>query len=170
MRQERIILLLVVIVIVLSILLVTGVGYAVETENTLKINDNPILLTEQSDFKIEFIGEPTYTGKGVAKLKLTGPTSATMNISELNSVGDSVTAEFTIANQSNNLYADIYVKVTNTNTEYFSVTSILSDSTMQPKKGKAIIKITVKLIKLPIDREQKSNVGINISANPRCYD
>ena len=41
MRQERIILLLVIVMVVLSILLITGVGYAVETDNTLKIAKHP---------------------------------------------------------------------------------------------------------------------------------
>lgn len=170
MRREKTIILLVVLLVVLLIVLMTGIGYAAETSDALKINDKPLLLSEQSDFKIEFTGEPTYKGKGVAKLKLTGPTSATMNITELNSVGDSVTVRFTIANKSSDLNADIYTKVTNTNTEYFKVTSTLSESTMKPKTGKTILEITVELIKLPIDREQKANIGINISANPRYYD
>lgn len=166
MRQERIILLLVAVVIVLSILLITGVGYAVETDNILKISDNALLSPEQSDFKVAFIGEPRYTGKGVATLKLTGPTTATMNITGLEAVGDSVTAIFTIANKSEYIYADIYTKVTNTNTEYFNVTSTLSESTMKPKMGKTTLKITVELIKLPIDNDVKATICTNIFANP----
>ena len=169
MRQERIILLLVVVVVVLSILLITGVGYAVETDNTLKISDNALLSPGQSNLRIEFYGEPEYTGKGVAKLKLTGPTTATMNITELNSVGDSVTVIFTIANKSSDLYADICTKVTNTNIEYFNVTSTLSESTMKPKTGKATLKVTVELIKLPIYNEEKAAICIDVFAKPQYY-
>ena len=167
MRQERIILLLVIVMVVLSILLITGVGYAVETDNTLKISDNALLSPEQTDFKIAFTGEPTYTGKGVATLKLTGPTTATMNITGLDVIGDSVTATFTIANKSNYIYADIDAKVTNTNTEYFNVTSTLSESTLEPITGKATIKITVELIKLPIDNDENATICTNLVANPR---
>jgi len=170
MRQDRTIILLVIILVVLSILLMTGVGYAAETDSMLKISDNPILLPEQTDFKIEFLGDPKYTGNGVAKLKLTSPTTATMDITGLKKTGDSVTAIFTIANKSNNLHADIYAKVTNTNTEYFKVTSILSESTIKPKVGKTTLKITVELIKLPIDREQKSDINVSVSANPIYCD
>ena len=54
MRQEKIILSLVMLVLVLSIILMTSIGYAAETGNSLKISDNPLLIVEQDDFKIEF--------------------------------------------------------------------------------------------------------------------
>lgn len=170
MRPERIILLLVVIVVILSILLITGIGYAVETDNTLKISDNALLSPEQSELKIAFTGEPKYTGNGVAILKITGSTTATMNITGLDTVGDSVTAIFTIANKSNDIYAEIYTKVTNTNTEYFKVTSTLSDSIIKPKTGKTTLKITVELIKSPIDNEENTDICTNIFANPKYND
>lgn len=166
MKQERIILLLVTVVVVLSIILLTGVGYAVETENTLKISDNVLLEPGQSDFMVVFSGEPTYRGKGVAKLNITGTTTATINITELKSVGDSVTAIFTIENKSDYLYADIDAKVSNTNTEYFSVTSRLEESRINPKNGKTTLEINVKLIKLPIYKEEKASICINIFAYP----
>ena len=166
MRQEKIILLLVVVVVILSILLITGVGYAVETENVLKISDNALLAPEQSDFKISFTGNPTYTGDGVATLKITGTTTATMNITGLESVGDAVTCIFQIENKSSYLYADIYAQVTNTNSEYFKVTSNVSKSNIKPKTGISIIKITVELIKLPINKVEKTDICANIFAKP----
>ena len=88
MRQDRIILLLVVAVVILSALLVTGVVYALETDNII-VSDNPQLTAEQSDFKIEFMGEPTYSGKGVTELKITGSTTAEINVTGLNNVKSS---------------------------------------------------------------------------------
>ena len=166
MRQERVILLLVIVAVALSIQLATGMGYAVETDDILKISDNVLLIPEQSDFKIAFAEEPTYTGNGVATLNLTGPTTATMDIAGLEDVGDSVTVIFTITNKSNYIYADIYAKVTNSNTEYFNVTSTISNSTMKPKTGKATLEVTVELIKIPIDNEQNAAICTNIFANP----
>ena len=81
MRQEKIILSLVVVVVILSILLITGVGYAVETDNTLKISNDALL--QESDFRIAFSGEPTYSGNGHATVKLVGHTMAIMNITGL---------------------------------------------------------------------------------------
>lgn len=102
----------------------------------------------------------------VATFKQTGATTVTMNIIGLKSVGDSVTAIFTIANKSNDIYADIYTKVTNTNTEYFNVTSTFSESKIKPKAGTTTLKITVELIKLPIDNDEKAFICTNIFANP----
>ena len=150
-------------------LLMTGVGYAVETDQILKINDKASFSLDQPEFKVTFIEEPTYIGNGVATVKLIGETKATMKITELDSVGDYVTIMFTIGNKSNNIYADIDTSVLNTNLEYFRVTSKLSDTIINPKKGKAVLKITVELIKLPINKEQKTDISISISANPR-YD
>ena len=166
MKKEKTILLLLGVLIVVAISLMTGVGYAVEMDDTLIISDNSLLTTKQSDFKIEFTGQPTYTGNGVATLKITSPTTATMDITELNSVGDSITATFTISNKSNHIYADLYAEVTNTNTEYFKVTSLLSESTIQPKIGTSTIKLTVELIKLPQDKEERAAICTNIFANP----
>lgn len=167
MRPKKIILLLEVVVVILTILLTTGVGYAIETDNTLNISEKEVFVAKQSDFKVRFTGEPRYTGKGVAKLNLTGETTATMNISGLKSVGDSLTTIWEIENKSRDLYADINTSVRNTNTEYFNVTSKVSNSILNPKNGKTTIEITVELIKLPIEKDEKADICINITAKPR---
>ena len=53
MRQEKIILSLVVVVIMLSIFLFTGIGYAVETDNLLIVNESNSIIN-QTDFEIAF--------------------------------------------------------------------------------------------------------------------
>jgi len=120
----------------------------------------------QSDFDIEFTGNTSYTGEGKCAVSLTGATTATINISELEHVGDSVTAIFTIANKSNDLFAEIDVKVTNTNTEYFNVTSRLSDTILNARTGITTLEITVELIKLPICNNESANIGASILAKP----
>ena len=166
MRQEKIILSLVMVVVLLSMILLTGVGYAAETGKTLKISDNPLLVAEQTDFKIAFSGKPTYIGDGTAILERIGPTTATMNITGLKAIGDSVTAIFTIENQSNNIDAEIKTKVTNTNTEFFDISTSLSEQSINHKDGKAIIAITVELIKLPIENDETAYIRTNIIAKP----
>lgn len=165
MRTDRTILLLVVVEIILGTFLSVGIGYAVEKDGTLKITDNIILDSEQKDFKVAFFGQANYIGDGVAIVNVTGERAATMDISGLNNVGDEVTTIFTIANTSNDIYADIYASVTNTNTEYFNVTAILSESELEPKTGKTILKVKTELIKLPIYKEE-TDISINICAKP----
>ena len=167
MRQEKIILSLVMLVVLLSITLITGVGYAAETGNTLKISDTPsLIIEEQDDFKIEFDKNPTYIGDGTAKIEMTGPTNATMDITNLKSVGDYVTVIFVVENKSNSICADITTKTTNTNTEFFDITTSLSESIIKPKTGKTTLEVKIELIKLPIKKEEKSYFSIDIIANP----
>lgn len=166
MRQEKIILSLVVLIALLSMMLLTGVGYAAETGKTLKISDNPLLVVEQRDFKIAFSGNPTYIGDGIAILERKGSTTATMNITGLKAVGDSVTAIFTIENQSNNIDAEINTKIFNSNTEFFDVSTSVSEHIINHKGGKAIIKITVELIKLPIEKNETAYISTDITAKP----
>lgn len=165
MKQDKIILLLVMMTIVLLVLFVTGVGYAAEDENILIINNSKSLGLCQKNFNVVFSGEPTYKGEGFAELAITGPTTATLNITGLEKVGDTVTTIFTLENKSDSLYADINTEVTNTNNEYFNVTSRLTDHKISPKNGKVNIEIDVELIKLPI-YEETSYISVNIFAEP----
>lgn len=166
MKQDRIILSLVIFVVALVILFATSVGNAVENDKILIINDSKALELCQTDFNVVFSGEPTYKGNGSAELTITGPKTATINITELKKVGDLVTAIFTLENKSCSLYADINVEITNTNTEYFNVTSRLTEEKINPKNGKVKMEIDVQLIKLPIYNEEKSSISINVLAYP----
>lgn len=166
MRQGKVILSLVMLAIVLSIILITRVGYASESGNTIKISDNPLLIEEQDDFKIEFNKNPTYIGDGIAKVKMTGPTNAIIDITNLKEVGDYVTVIFTIENKSKTMCADIITKVTNTNTQFFDVRASLSESILKPKTGKTFLELTVELIRLPIKNDETSYISIDVIANP----
>lgn len=165
MKAERIILSLVVITALLAMLLTTSFGYAVETNNIIKISDNPVLLSEQSNFKIAFVGKPSYSGEGKTELKINGNSTANINVTGLKKVGDSATAIVTIENKSKELHANVYTKVTNTNTEYFKVTATLADNVLEPKNGQTTLRITVKLIKQPIEKV-KTDISIKVIANP----
>lgn len=165
MKQDKIILLLVMMTIVLLVLFVTGVGYAAEDGNRLIINESKSLELCEKEFKVVFSEEPTYKGDGVAEIEITGPTTAILNITGLEKVGDTVTTIFTLENKSNSLYANINAEVTNTNNEYFNVKSRLTDNEISPENGTINIEIDVELIKIPI-YEEKSFISINIFAEP----
>ena len=166
MRQEKIILSLVVLVIILSIFLFTGIGYAVETDNLLIVNQSNSIIN-QTGFEIAFAKETRYIGNGTAELRVIGPTTATINITNLKNIGDYVTAIFTIENTSGDISAELEAKVTNTNTEYFNVTSTLSDAVIESKTGKVTLEVTVELIKLPVEGEEKTDISASIIATPK---
>jgi hypothetical protein len=169
MRYNITIKFLMVLLVLLFTILMTGIGYAAEMGELSKINENPIYMQQQKEFELFFVDKTLYEGKGKASVELTGKTSARMNITELNNVGDYATVIFTIENKSNKISADLNVTVSNTNTEYFNVTTMLSDTRVNPKMDKVLLKVTVELIKLPIGKEEKSDISISISANPK-YD
>ena len=167
MRKEKTILSLVIILfMILLILCATGIGYAAQNDNIIEKDEYEYFSWYRTDFNVVFSGKPTYRGNGLAEVEITGPRTATINITELDNVGDSVTAIFTLENKSDCLYADINAEITNTNTEYFNVTSRLTEKKISPKNGKINIEINVKLIKLPIYKEEKSSICINFFAYP----
>lgn len=167
MRQEKIILSLVVLVIMLSIFLFTGIGYAIETDNLMINEQNNTIIEQTNGFEIAFSKETSYRGNGNIELNITGPTTATINITNLKDIGDYATAIFTIENTSKDISAELEAKVTNTNTEYFNVTSTLSDMIIEEKTGKATFEVTVELIKLPIAGEEKTDISASIIATPK---
>ena len=162
MKEEKLILSLV----ILLILFVTGIGYGVEDDSLLVENYNPIMQVYHKDFDVVLVGESKYLGDGIAEVEITGPRTANFNITELNKVGDCVTVILTLENRSNQFYADINAEVFNSNTEYFNVTSKVTEKKISPNNGKSNIEINVELIKLPIYEDEKSNISLNIYTNP----
>lgn len=168
MRQQKLISLLLVVAISLIIFLSTGVGYATVTGNPLTVYDNVASYPENGDFRVGFTGKTSYIGTGRATLKTTGPTSGIMDVTGLSSVGDYVTGIFRIKNTSHDIYAELTEKYTNSNPEFFEVTVSLTDDLLKPRNGEAELRITVELIKTPINTE-RTQICVEVIANP-SYD
>lgn len=166
MRQQKIIFLLLVVTLGLIITFSTGVGYAITTENSLKIHDNVNIKPESSDFNVKFVGKPTYTGTGKAKIQITGKTTAKIDITGLNVAGDYVTATFEIKNDSRDIVAKLSKSGTNTNNKYFKVTASLSNNTIAQRGGEETLSIKVELIKTPISKPEKTNICVTVIASP----
>lgn len=167
MLKDRIVLLLVMITVVLLIFLMTGIAYAIETDTILKINDSELLISESPEFKVVFTGEPTYSGNGEAEVFLINDTEATMNITGLKNVGDIVTVMFTVSNKNNDIDVELNTRITNTNTEYFKVTSNLSEEILKSRTGATNLSVMVELLKLPVKNSENTNISIDIIANQR---
>ena len=166
MNSEKVILSLVTILVLLAILLVSGVGDAAETDGGIKISDNILTTPTIKDFCVEFSEDVLCYGEGLIQLNITSSTTATINITQLEKAGDLAFAIITIKNKSEYLYADICAEVTNTNKEYFNVEATLSESKINPQNGETKLKISVELIKTPIEKEEKASIGMKISALP----
>ena len=169
MRQQKIIFLLLVVTLGLIIIFSTGVGYAVTTGDSLKIHDNVYVKPETSDFNVKFVGKPTHSGTGKAQIKITGKTSAQMDITGLNKEGDYVIATFKIRNDSRDIEAKLSKSVINTNNKYFKVTATLSSNKILQRSGEETLSIKVELIKTPIAKPEKTNICVTAVASPN-YD
>lgn len=164
MRQRKTIQLLGVVAAILLI----SVGYASIQNLNLTVTGNVTASPDQGNFKVAFTGKPTFTktGNGSATLSITGDLSATMDVSGLTTVGDTLTATFKIANTSTDITAYLANTVTNTNKEYFQVTSSLSGTELAPQTGTTELRVTVKLIKTPVSGDQKDTLKVQVTASP----
>ena len=164
MRHDKLVLSLVVITVVLAMLLTVGIGYAVEADNSL-INDKST--TREADgFNVAFLDNTQVRGDGETTVKITGDREVAIAITGLNEVGDSATAILTIKNTSRDIAAELSATITNTNTEYFKATVDFSNDVIDAKNGKATVKLTVELIKLPILNDVHATIETNIVATP----
>jgi len=166
MRPDKIVLSLGVITLVLVMVLATGVAYAFETDNIIRINDKPTSSLGVKGFNVAFLNNVKTMGDGKTTVTVTSDTTAVFEITGLSKVGDLATAILTIKNNSRDFFAELNATVTNTNTEYFKATVLLSDDVIEARNGKATVELTVELIKLPILNDVDATIEANIVATP----
>ena len=157
-------------VVLLAIILV-AVGYATITNVTLNIKGTTKTEANQSNFVIEFIGEPTTGGKGTttATVNSSKKTEGTVEVSGLTAKGDTATATYTVKNQSEDLSADLTAEATSSNQSYFETICTLDKTTLKAQEETTLI-VTIKLLKTPIDETKEnltSQIGVSITAEPK---
>ena len=157
-------------VLVLAIILV-AVAYAAITSTQLNINGTGNATTNQSNFKVEFIGTPTTGGKGTttATIDSSVKTNGTVTVNGLTAKGDEATATYTVKNLSADLSADLTAEATSSNEEYFEVLCTLEKTTLKAQE-ETTLKVTVRLLKTPIDETKenlKTDIGVTVTAEPK---
>ena len=157
-------------VLLLAVILV-AIAYAAITNVTLNINGTSKSQANQTNFVVQFVGEPTTGGKGTttATINTAKRTEGTMNVEGLTAKGDTATATFTVQNSSQDLSADLTAKATSSNEDYFEVRCKIDDTTL--KAGATTkLTVTVELLKTPIDETKEdlsTNIGVSITAEPK---
>ena len=149
-------------IVIVAVILI-GVGYAAIERISLEIEATLSATATQENFKVKFTNASPAEGNVAAKV--TGDLSGTLNVSGLTAKGDTATATFTIQNTSDDLSANLAATSTNQNTEYFKVSTSLSQPSIA-KTETATLTVTVELIKTPIDANQTDTVGISVTATP----
>lgn len=159
MKEKNTFISLVVFIILLAAILLTDIGYANENILNYNINNN----TTSSEFDVSFNTNSDYQNNNI---KITSSKTATFENIILNKVGETEKFIIPITNNSNTLSANISSSVSNTNPEYFKVTCNMSKSILQPKSDEAFIEVSIELIKLPLNSIERTDLLINLLAEP----
>ena len=157
--------------ILLVAIILVAVAYAAITNVGLNINGVGNAQAKQENFKVEFIGTPSTSGKGTttATINSDDKTQGSVNVTGLTAKGDEAVATYTVKNQSADISADLTADATSSNEEYFEVICSLEKTTLKAQE-ETTLKVTVRLLKTPIDETKenlKSNIGVSIKAEPK---
>ena len=157
----------IIIGIVLVAILLLGIGYAAIQNVTLNISGTVAADPSQSNFKVCFVidPEPTVSDSTYVTAGVTDDINATINVSGLTTKGQIVSATYTVQNTSTDLSADLSVATTNSNTEYFTISSELADTSLKAGETTTVT-VTVELTKTPISESVSSIVGVQLTAVP----
>ena len=157
-------------VLLVAIILV-AVAYAAITNVELNINGVGSAQAKQENFKVEFIGTPSTSGKGTttATINESDKTKGTVNVTGLTAKGDEATATYTVKNQSSDISADLTAEATSSNQIYFEVICSLEKTTLKAQE-ETTLKVTVRLLKTPIDETKEdlnSDIDVTLTAEPK---
>ena len=157
-------------VLLVAIILV-AVAYAAITNVELNINGVGSAQAKQENFKVEFIGTPSTSGKGTttATINESDKTKGTVNVTGLTAKGDEATATYTVKNQSSDISADLTAEATSSNQTYFEVICSLEKTTLKAQE-ETTLKVTVRLLKTPIDETKEdlnSDIDVTLTAEPK---
>ncbi|MBR3613574.1 MAG: leucine-rich repeat domain-containing protein [Clostridia bacterium] len=145
--------------------LLLGIGYAAIQNITLNISGSAAADPSQSNFKVMFSGTPVVSDSTYVTTAITDDTNATINVEGLTKKGDVVTVTYTVQNASADLSTDLSVSTTNSNTEYFTLTSELAKTSLVAGEATTLT-VTVELIKTPIVDSVSTTIGVQLTLMP----
>ena len=154
-----------IMIFVLIAVITLGVGYAAITAINLVTNGNATATENQENFKVKFTTAAVTTGTGTAAIDTNDPKVATFDVTGLTKVGDTAVATYTVLNDSSGIGARISLNLTNSNTEYFSVTEAIGDTELQAGDTTTAT-VTVTMLKTPIEAAVSSSITGTLTASP----
>lgn len=149
-------------IIIATILL--GIGYAAVQNITLNISGTAAADPTQSNFKVMFTGTPFVSDNTLATASIINDTNASIEVTGLSQKNDNVSVTYTIENASTDLSANLSISTTNSNDDYFSITSILEKTSLIAGETTEVT-VTIELIKTPITSIE-SEIEILLDAIP----
>ena len=146
-------------------MLLIGIGYAAIQNITLNITGTAQADPSQSNFKVMFSGEPTVSDETYIAAAITDEINGAINVIGLTEKGQTVSATYTVQNVSTDISADLSVSKTNSNTEYFTISSKLEKTSLIAGEATTLT-VTVELTKVPITESVDSTIGVQLIAMP----
>ena len=155
----------IILVTIIATSILLGLGYAAIQNITLNISGTAAANPNQENFKVRFTGIHDVSDSTYVTAGITNDTNATINVSGLNTKGQKVTAVYDITNESSDLSSDLYVEVSNTNSEYFTITSKLAKTSLVAGETTTVT-VTVELTKVLISNTVSADIGVYLAATP----
>ena len=149
---------------IFTLVLVLSVGYAVV--NSVELDISGAAAAVAQDLKVSF-KSATPTSGDVKGTVTEGSLSASITANNL-TLNNPVTVTYVVENSETDVNALIKEKtITNSNEEYFSVTTNVKDGVTCNAKSTTNVVVTVTLIKTPVESEDNSaSIDIVLSASP----
>ena len=155
----------IILVTIVATCILLGLGYAAISNITLNIAGTASATADSGNFKVRFTDNIVVSDSAYVTATRTEDTSATISVSGLTSAGDKVTATYEISNDSTDLSSDLNVNVTNSNANYFSISSKLADKSIKAGESTTVL-VTVELLKTPIEENVSTQIGVTLNAIP----
>ena len=162
---------LTVVAMVLAVLLL-GVGYAVAIDDIkLNITGNATATPNADQYVVKFVensaqditeGKPTYISVTPG---VTDDLNATIQVTGMKAKGESVTVQYTIANESADLSATLSVAVGTGVSDKFTITPVLG-TTLLAKDSTTTLTVTITLNETPISGDLTTSVPVTVTAVP----
>ena len=155
----------IIIAIILISVMLLGIGYAAIQNITLNVTGTAQADPNQANFTVKFSETTSVSDASKVIAAVTNDTNATINVEGLTAAGETVTATYTVQNTSDDLSADLTVETTNSNKEYFTISSELEKTSLIAGEATTLT-VTVELIKTPITDTETATIGIQLTAAP----
>lgn len=92
--------------------------------------------------------------------------SATVDVSNMTTVGDTVTLILPVINESDGIKADLSVSVENEAEEYFNVTAVPGVETLNGSGATTTVTVTVSVINVPKVNDVNGTFTVTLTADP----
>ena len=153
------------LLLVLVAILTLSIGYASISALNFIINGNGTVSVSNENFKVYFTNSIITEGKGTVSIDEEDATIGYFDVTGLSKEGDEATATYTVLNDSNGVGADISLQLTNSNNEYFKVTTTVVDDTLQAGE-ETDVRVKVEMIKTPIESAVSTSISATLVASP----